>query len=150
MKRWILGVFQLVIGLTMVPQVFFFGVPGALGSLGMSESGHFDADLSGVPKLYFWSLLIASFSVVIACIFAMAGAVLTLAKPSQFSVRACVAGAFFYWIFIVGSLLISFALGLHFSFRYMTVWDVIQYPIGCAAAIVAYSLYSQNKVRGVS
>jgi hypothetical protein len=150
MKRWLLGIFQLVIALTMVPQVFFFGVPGALGSLGMSESGHFDADLSGVPKLYFWSLLVASFSVVIACILAMAGAVLTLTKPSQFSVRSCMAGAFFYWIFIAGSLLISFALGIHFSFRYMTVWDVIQYPIGCAAAIVAYAVYSQNKVRGVS
>ena len=144
MKRWILGVFQLAIALTMVPQVFFFGVPGALGSLGMSESGHFDADLSGVPKLYFWSLLVASFSLVIACILATAGAVLTLAKPSQFSIRSCMAGAFFYWIFIAGSLLISFALGIHFSFRYMTVWDVIQYPIGCAAAIVAYALYSQN------
>jgi hypothetical protein len=150
MKRWLLGIFQLVIALAMVPQVFFFGVPGALGSLGMSESGHFDADLSGVPKLYFWSLLVASFSVVIACILAMAGAVLTLTKPSQFSVRSCMAGAFFYWIFIAGSLLISFTLGIHFSFRYMTVWDVIQYPIGTAAAIVAYALYSQNKVRGVS
>src|ERR1700722_17620889 len=136
MKRWMLGIFQLVIALTMVPQVFFFGVPGALGSLGMSESGHFDADLSGVPKLYFWSLLVAAFSVVIACILAIAGAVLTLAKPSQFSVRACMAGAFFYWIFIAGSLLISFALGIHFSFRYMTVWDLVQYPIGVAAAIV--------------
>jgi hypothetical protein len=150
MKRWVLGIFQLVIALAMVPQVFFFGVPGALGSLGMSESGHFDANLSGVPKLYFWSLLIASFSVMIACILAMAGAVLTLVKPSQFSVRACVAGAFFYWIFIAGSLLITFSLGIHFSFRYMTVWDVIQYPIGTAAAIVPYALYSQNKVRGVS
>jgi hypothetical protein len=150
MKRWVLGIFQLVIALSMVPQVFFFGVPGALGSLGMSESGHFDADLSGVPKLYFWSLLVASFSVVIACILAMAGAVLTLVRPSQFSVRACVAGAIFYWMFIAGSLLISFALGIHFSFRYMTVWDVIQYPIGMAAAIVAYALYSQAKVREVS
>jgi hypothetical protein len=149
MKRWVLGIFQLVIALTMVPQVFFFGVPGALGSLGMSESGHFDADLSGVPKFYFWSLLVASFSVVIACILAMAGAVLTLAKPSQFSIKACVAGAFFYWIFIAASVLISFALGIHFTFRYITVWDEIQYPIGCAGAIVAYALYSQNKVRGV-
>jgi hypothetical protein len=149
MKRWVLGIFQLLIALAMVPQVFFFGVSGALGSLGMSESGHFDADLSGVPKFYFWSLLVASFSVVIACILSMAGAALTLARPSQFSVRACMAGAFFYWIFIGGSLLISFALGIHFSFRYMTVWDVIQYPIGVAAAIVAYALYSKTKVRGV-
>jgi hypothetical protein len=115
----------------------------------VSASGHFDADLSGVPKLYFWSLLVASFSVAIACILAMTRAALTLARPSQFSGRACVAGAFFYWIFIAGSLLISFALGIHFSFRYMTVWDVIQYLMGCAAAIVAYAIYSQNKVRGV-
>jgi hypothetical protein len=61
-----------------------------------------------------------------------------------------VVGAFFYWIFIAGSLLISVALGIHFSIRYMTVWNVIQYPIGCAAAIVAYAVYSQYKVRGVS
>jgi hypothetical protein len=53
-------------------------------------------------------------------------------------------------MFLAGSLLISFALGIHFSFRYMTVWDVIQYPIGMAAAIVAYALYSQAKVREVS
>ncbi|HWF14074.1 MAG TPA: hypothetical protein VG272_10095 [Candidatus Acidoferrales bacterium] len=150
MKRWVLGIFQLVVASTMAPQVFFFGVPGLLGSLGMSGSGHFDADLSGVPKLYFWSLLVASFSLVIAMILAFAGAVLTLARPSQFAVRACMAGAFFYWIFIVGSLLISFALGIHFSFRYMTVWDVMQYPIGIAAVIVAYALYSQTKARGVS
>jgi len=150
MKRWVLGIFQLVVALSMVPQVFFFGVPGALGSLGMSESGHFDADLSGVPKLYFWSLLVASFSVVIAGIFAMAGAVLTLARSSQFSIRSCVAGAVFYWIFIAGALLISYALGIHFSFRYMTVWDVIQYPIGIAAAIVAYALYTQTKAHGGS
>jgi hypothetical protein len=150
MKRRVLGVFQLFVALSIVPQVFFFGVPGALGSLGMSESGHFDADLSGVPKLYFWSLLVASFSVVIACILAMAGAVLILAKPSQFSIRACMAGAFFYWMFIGGSLLISHALGIHFSFRYMTVWDVMQYPIGIAAAIVAYALYSQTKIGAAS
>jgi hypothetical protein len=150
MKRLVLGIFQLVIALSMAPQVFFFGVPGALGSLGMSENGHFDVDLSGVPKLYFWSLLVASFSVVIAGILAMTGGVLTLAKPSQFSVRACLAGAFFYWMFVGGSLFISYALGIHFSFRYVTVWDIIQYPIGMAAAIVAYALYSQAKVRAVS
>ena len=131
----------------MVPQVFFFGVPGLLGSLGMSESGHFDADLSGVPRLYYWSLLIASFSLVIATILAFAGAVLTLAKPSQFSVRACIAGASLYWIFIAGSLAISYALGIHFNRRYMTVWDVMEYPIGVAAGIVAYALSSQAKVR---
>ena len=150
MKRWVLGVFQLFVALSIVPQVFFFGVPGALGSLGMSESGHFDADLSGVPKLYYWSLLVASFSVVVACILAMAGAVLTLAKPSQFSIQACMAGAFFYWMFIAGSLLISYALGIHFSFRYMTVWDVMQYPIGIAAAIAAYALYSQTEIGAAS
>jgi len=134
----------------MAPQVFFFGVPGLLGSLGMSESGHFDADLSGVPRLYYWSLLIASFSLVIAMILAFAGAVLTLAKPSQFSIRACLAGAFFYWIFIAGSLVISYALGIYFSFRYLTVWDVIEYPIGIAAAAVAYALFSQTKVAHAS
>ncbi len=48
-----LGIFQLVVALTMMPQVFFFGVPGVLGSLGMSESGHFDVVLSGVPKALF-------------------------------------------------------------------------------------------------
>ena len=76
MKRRVLGIFQFVVAATMVPQVFFFGVPGLLGSLGMSESGHFDADLSGVPRLYYWSLLIASFSLVIATILAFAGAAL--------------------------------------------------------------------------
>ena len=150
MKRWALGIFQLAVALAMAPQMFFFGVPGALGSLGMSESGHLDADLSGVPKFYFWSLLVASFSVVIAGILAMTGAVLTLARSSQFSIRCCMAGAVFYWIFIAGSLLISYALGIHISFRYMTVWDVIQYPIGIAAATIAYALYSQTKARGVS
>ena len=150
MKRRVLGIFQLVVAATMAPQVFFFGVPGLLGSLGMSESGHFDADLSGVPRLYYWSLLIASFSLVIAMILAFAGAVLTLAKPSQFSIRACLAGAFFYWIFIAGSLVISYALGIYFSFRYLTVWDVIEYPIGIAAAAVAYALFSQTKVAHAS
>jgi hypothetical protein len=146
MKRWVLGIFQLVVAASMVPQVFFFGVPGLLGSLGMSESGHFDADLSGVPRLYYWSLLIASCSLVIATILAFAGALLTLAKPSHFSVRACVAGASFYWIFIAGSLVIAYALGIHFNLRYMTVWDVMEYPIGVAAAVVAWALYSRTKV----
>jgi hypothetical protein len=145
MKRWVLGICQLVVAATMVPQVFFFGVPGLLGSLGLSESGHFDADLSGVPRLYYWSLLIASFSLVIATILAFAGAALTLAKPSRFSIRACVAGAVFYWVFIAGSLAIAYALGIHFNLRYMTVWDVMEYPIGLAAAAVAYALYSQAK-----
>lgn len=129
----------------MAPQVFFFGVPGVLGSLGMSESGHFDVDLSAVPKLYFWSLLIASFSVVIACTLALAGAVLTLARPSRFSARSCLAGAFFYWLFIAGSILISQALGMHFSLRYMTLWDFIPYPIGIAAVVVASAIFSQAK-----
>ncbi|HET6143584.1 MAG TPA: hypothetical protein VFE02_08740 [Candidatus Acidoferrales bacterium] len=150
MKRWILGFFQLVVAATMVPQVFFFGVPGLLGSLGMSESGHFDVDLSGVPRLYYWSLLIASFSLVIATILAFAGAALTLAKPSPFSIRACLAGAVFYWIFIAGSLAIAYALGIHFDLRYMTVWDVMEYPIGVAAAVVAYALYYQAKTPAVS
>ena len=136
---------QLVVAATMVPQVFFFGVPGLLGSLGMSESGHFDADLSAVPRLYYWSLLIASFALVLATILAFSGGVLTLAKPSAFSVRACLAGAFSYWIFIAGSLLISYSLGIHFNLRYMTVWDVMEYPIGTAAAVVAYALYSQAR-----
>jgi len=150
MKRWVLGIFQLIVASTMAPQVFFFGVPGLLGSLGMSESGHFGADLSGVPRLYFWSLLVASSSLLIAMILAFAGGVLTLARPSRFANRAWIAGAFLYWIFIVGSLLISFALGIHFSFRYITIWDVMQYPIGIAAAILAYALYSQSEVGGVS
>jgi ABC-type Fe3+ transport system permease subunit len=150
MKRWVLGVFQLVVAATMVPQVFFFGVPGLLGSLGMSESGHFDADMSGVPRLYYWSLLIASLSLVIATILAFAGATLTLTKPSRFSIRACLAAAVFYWFFIAGSLVIAYALGIHFNLRYMTVWDVMEYPIGVAAAVVAYALYYQGKAGAIS
>ncbi len=147
MKRWMLGIAQIIVALSMMPQVFFFGVPGALGSLGMSESGHFDADLSGVPKLYFWSLLVASFSLVIAAILSLSGAALSLVKPSQVSVRLCIAGVVCYWIFIVALLEVSSALGIHLSLRYLTAWDVIQYPIGIVAAIVAYALYSLGKVR---
>jgi hypothetical protein len=30
----------------------------------------------------------------------------------------------------------------------MTVWDVIEYPIGVTAAVVAYALYFQTKKSG--
>jgi len=142
-----LGIAQLIVALSMMPQVFFFGVPAALSSLGMSESGHFDADLSGVPKLYLWSLLVASFSVVIAAVLSLSGAALTLLKPSQVSVWLCIAGAFVYWIFIGALLEVSSSLGIHPSLRYLTAWDVIQYPIGIIAALVAYALYSIGRAR---
>jgi len=149
MKRWALAAAQLLVGLSMSPQALLYGVPGALSSLGMSESGRFDADLSGVPRLYFWSLLVASLSVVIAAVLSLAGGVLSLAKPSRFAVRSSIAGALCYWIYIVGLQVNVSSMGNHLSLRYLTVWDVIQYPIGIVAAVVAYALYSQRKVRAL-
>jgi hypothetical protein len=142
-----LAIAQLVVGLAMLPLVLVFGWPGLLGSLGMSVTGHFTADLSGVAPIYRWSMLVASVSVVIAAPLSLFSGVLSIAEPSKTSVRFSIGGAVCYWMFIAADLVIRWSLQVPLTFRYLTVWDVIPYVLGVIAGLIANALRSYVKVQ---
>jgi hypothetical protein len=144
-KRWILPIAQFIVSLTMVPEVLIVGVPGLLGSLGMSVTGHFDADLSPVPRSYLWGIAAESFSMDVALILSLFGAVVSIVRPSRSSVWIYAAGAICYWIFIAAYIEVSWALGSRFRLQYMTAWDVGPCLIGSTAALLAYALHSYLK-----
>jgi hypothetical protein len=143
MKRWCLPNAQLIISLAMVPQVLLFGLPGVLGSLGMSVTGHFDAHLSGLRDLYFGSLSVKSFTVIFAALLSLTGFALSVIKPSRLSVGFSIVGAVSYWVSIAAHLLMISTLrgGLWVEF---TVFDAVAYPIGIVAALMVFVVYSNS------
>jgi hypothetical protein len=148
--RWSLPVGQLLVSLLVIRQFLAFGVLGTLGALGMSVTGHFNADLSRVPKLYECGLLVASFSLDFASLLSLIGAVLTTLKPSKISVRIWHAATICYWIFIAGEILIGWSLQLHLTLRYLRVSDLMPYVIGIVAILIAPSLSYYVEVRALS
>jgi len=146
-RRWILPVAQFIVSLTMVPEVLVVGVPGLLGSLGMSVTGHFNADLSSVPRPYLWGFAVESFSMDIALVLSLIGAVLSIVRPSRVSAWIYAAGAICYWIFIAAYIEAMWALGSRFKLQYMTLWDVGPWLIGSTAALLAFSLHSYLNAR---
>jgi hypothetical protein len=131
-KRWSLPIGQLIISLLMVQQFLTFGLLGTLDALGMRFAGHFTADLSGVPKLYEWASLVASFSLDLAALLSLVGAALSIVKPSKLSARIWGAGVVCYWIFIAGDVLMYWSLKVHSTLRYLGVWDLMP----CAISIL--------------
>jgi len=146
-KRWILPVAQFIVGLAMVPEVLTIGVPGVLGSLGMSVKGHFNAELSALPDGYSWGLLVGSASVDIAAILSLIGAAISLLKPSRLGVRFCIVGTTFYWTFIAALLVVQQTLQIHLTLRYPTALDLMPYAIGIMAILIAHALYSYVRAR---
>jgi hypothetical protein len=145
-KRWTLPIAQLIVALVMVWQFLVFGLLGTLGALGMSVTGHFNADLSRVPKLYEWALLASSFSLDFAALLSLIGAALSTLRPSKLSVRFWIVGTICYWSFVAGEILMRWSLQLHLTLRYVRVGDLMPYVIGIVAALVArsFSSYVEN------
>lgn len=138
-RRWILPIAQFIVSLMMVPEVLIVGVPGLLGSLGMS------AHLSSVPRAYLWGFAVESFSMDIALVLSLTGAVLSIVRPSRVSAWIYAAGAICYWIFIAAYIEVLWALGGGFELQYMTLWDVGPWLIGSTAALLAFALHSYLK-----
>jgi hypothetical protein len=139
-----LPIAQLIVGLAMVPQAFLFGALGTVPAVETILVGkHFwqPGGLMRQDNLYLAALLVASFAVDAAAILCLVSAIL-LRKPSLRRVRLFIAGAICYWVYIAAHLaMISTLRGG------LTLLDAVDYPIGIAAALAAFALYSYNKVR---
>jgi hypothetical protein len=145
-KRWGFPIAQLLIALGMLWQFLVFGLLGTLGALGMSATGHFNAELSQAPKLYTRALLVASFSLDFAALLSLVGAALSTLRPSKLSVRFWIVGTICYWTFAAGEIIVRWSLQLHLTLRYVRVDDLMPYVIGILAALVArfFSSYVEN------
>jgi hypothetical protein len=143
MKRWCLPIAQLIISLAMVPQVLLFCIPGVSGSLGVSVTGHFDAQMSGLRDLYWGSLSMALFAAIVAALHSLTGFALPVIKPSRLSVGFSIVGAVSFWVRVAAHLLMISTLrgGLWVEF---TVFDAVASPIGIVAALMVFVVYSNS------
>jgi hypothetical protein len=92
----------------------------------------------------FWSLSVASFTVIVAALLSLTGFALSVIKPSRLSVGFSIVGAVSYWVYIAAHLLMISTLrgGLWVEF---TVFDAVDYPIGIVAALLVFVVYSDQE-----